>query len=56
MKKRGLQPESVTLPHNTEGHWIGNKNAKNVIVYYHGAFQPRVTWRNPSTGTCRAKT
>lgn len=37
MKKRGLQPETVTLPHDTEGHWIGNKNAKNVIVYYHGA-------------------
>ncbi|KGO75254.1 Alpha/beta hydrolase fold-3 [Penicillium italicum] len=36
MKKRGLQPETVVLPHNTEGHWIGNKNAKNVIVYYHG--------------------
>ncbi|CAI7581140.1 unnamed protein product [Penicillium discolor] len=36
MKKRGLQPETVTLPHDTEGHWIGNKNAKNVIVYYHG--------------------
>lgn len=37
MKKRGLKPETVALPHNTEGHWIGNKNAKNVIVYYHGA-------------------
>ncbi|CRL22773.1 unnamed protein product [Penicillium camemberti] len=36
MKKRGLQPETVALPHDTEGHWIGNKNAKNVIVYYHG--------------------
>lgn len=37
MKKHGLQPETVALPHNTEGYWIGNKNAKNVIVYYHGA-------------------
>ncbi|CAI7628806.1 unnamed protein product [Penicillium glandicola] len=36
MKKHGLQPETVTLPHDTEGHWIGNKNAKNVIIYYHG--------------------
>ncbi|KAJ5511842.1 Alpha/beta hydrolase fold-3 [Penicillium expansum] len=36
MKKHGLQPETVALPHNTEGYWIGNKNAKNVIVYYHG--------------------
>lgn len=38
MKKHGLQPETVTLPHNTEGHWIGNKDAKTVIIYYHGAF------------------
>ncbi|KAG0154955.1 Steryl acetyl hydrolase 1 [Penicillium digitatum] len=36
MKKHGLQPETVTLPHNTEGHWIGNKDAKTVIIYYHG--------------------
>ncbi|KAJ5985918.1 hypothetical protein N7499_007793 [Penicillium canescens] len=36
MKKRGLQPETVALPHGAEGHWLGNKNAKNVIVYYHG--------------------
>lgn len=38
MKKRGLQPEVVQLPHGTEGYWIGNKNAKNVIVYYHGMY------------------
>lgn len=37
MKKHGLKPETVVLPHNTEGHWIGNKDAKNVIIYYHGA-------------------
>ncbi|KAJ5188329.1 Alpha/beta hydrolase fold-3 [Penicillium cf. griseofulvum] len=36
MKKRGLEPETVALPHGAEGHWLGNKNAKNVIVYYHG--------------------
>ncbi|KAJ5950500.1 uncharacterized protein N7479_008913 [Penicillium vulpinum] len=36
MKKRGLQPETVALPHGAEGHWLGNKNAKNVIIYYHG--------------------
>lgn len=36
MKKRGLQPEVVQLPHDTEGYWIGNKNAKNVVVFYHG--------------------
>ncbi|KAJ5135458.1 uncharacterized protein N7515_004736 [Penicillium bovifimosum] len=36
MKKRGLALEVVPLPHDTEGYWLGNKNAKNVIVYYHG--------------------
>ncbi|KAJ5793871.1 hypothetical protein N7457_000470 [Penicillium paradoxum] len=36
MKKRGLDAETVQLPHDTEGHWLGNKNAKKVIVYYHG--------------------
>lgn len=41
MRKRGLEPEIVSLPHNTEGYWLGNKNAKNVLVYYHG-MSPRV--------------
>ncbi|KAJ5727941.1 hypothetical protein N7493_005761 [Penicillium malachiteum] len=36
MKKRGLEPEGVSLPHNADGYWIGNKNAKKVLVYYHG--------------------
>ncbi|KAE8352727.1 alpha/beta hydrolase fold protein [Aspergillus coremiiformis] len=36
MNKNGCQPESVTLKHGAQGHWIGNKNAKNVIIYYHG--------------------
>lgn len=36
MKKKGLVPEQVSLPHDTEGYWIGNKTAKNVLVYYHG--------------------
>jgi acetyl esterase/lipase len=36
MQKRGLQPEIVSLPHNTEGFWLGNKNAKNVVIYFHG--------------------
>lgn len=36
MQRRGLQPEVVDLPHGTEGYWLGNKNAKNVIIYYHG--------------------
>lgn len=36
MRKRGLEPDIVPLPHNVEGYWLGNKNAKNVLVYYHG--------------------
>jgi hypothetical protein len=36
MQRRGLQPEVVDLPHGTEGYWLGNKDAKNVIIYYHG--------------------
>lgn len=36
MKGKSLQPDTVTLPHGAKGHWIGNKNAKKVIVYYHG--------------------
>lgn len=27
---------SVPLKHGAVGHWVGDKNAKNVIVYYHG--------------------
>ncbi|KAK1146499.1 hypothetical protein N8T08_002928 [Aspergillus melleus] len=36
MESRSLEPESVTLNHGATGHWIGNKNAKNVMIYYHG--------------------
>jgi hypothetical protein len=42
MKKRGLELETVPLPHDTEGYWLGNKNAKNVIIYYHGTFYPNL--------------
>ncbi|GES59241.1 alpha/beta hydrolase fold protein [Aspergillus terreus] len=36
MKSKGLHPETVTLAHGAKGHWIGNPNAKKVIIYYHG--------------------
>lgn len=36
-KNNGQQPETVTLPHDAEGFWLGNKNAKKVLVYYHGS-------------------
>lgn len=28
--------QSVTLDHGAHGHWIGDKNADNVIVWFHG--------------------
>ncbi|KAL4995093.1 Alpha/Beta hydrolase protein [Aspergillus recurvatus] len=36
MKQNHLTPETVTLNHGAQGLWVGNKNAKNVVVYYHG--------------------
>lgn len=36
MNQKRLPTETVTLPHGTVGHWIGKKDAKNVLVYYHG--------------------
>lgn len=35
-EKSGFTPETITLPSDTQAHWIGNKNAKKVILYYHG--------------------
>ncbi|RAK98598.1 putative 6-hexanolactone hydrolase [Aspergillus ibericus CBS 121593] len=36
MARRGLQPDTVLLNHGAKGHWIGNKDAKKVLIYYHG--------------------
>ncbi|KAF7161996.1 hypothetical protein CNMCM5623_007367 [Aspergillus felis] len=36
MTKQGLQAQTVTLKHGARGHWIGNRDAKNVVIYYHG--------------------
>lgn len=35
---RGVRqtPETVQLGHGALGHWIGDKNAKNVLIWYHG--------------------
>lgn len=35
-KKQGFEAQTVQLEHGGLGHWIGNKDAKNVLVYYHG--------------------
>ncbi|KAJ5618959.1 hypothetical protein N7510_002943 [Penicillium lagena] len=36
MEGSGQAPETVKLAHGAVGHWVGNKNAKNVLIYYHG--------------------
>ena len=36
----GFAPESITLPGGTQAHWIGNKDAKKVILWFHGMYQP----------------
>ncbi|KAJ5611973.1 hypothetical protein N7510_005167 [Penicillium lagena] len=36
MHKGGHRPEIVSLAHDAEGFWLGNKDAKTVVVYYHG--------------------
>ena len=35
-KKAGVEVDTVELKEGGLGHWIGNKKAKNVLVYYHG--------------------
>jgi len=35
-KKKGFPPESVPLQHGGQGHWLGRKNAKYVLIFYHG--------------------
>ncbi|KAF2189098.1 alpha/beta hydrolase fold domain-containing protein [Zopfia rhizophila CBS 207.26] len=35
-KDKEFAPESITLPDGAQAHWIGSKNAKKLIVYYHG--------------------
>ncbi|KAJ5335563.1 hypothetical protein N7452_007966 [Penicillium brevicompactum] len=35
-KKTGIYPESVDLGAGAHGHWIGDRNADNVIVWFHG--------------------
>jgi hypothetical protein len=35
-KENGFVPQSITLPSGAQAHWIGNKSAKQVVIYYHG--------------------
>ncbi|KAG6040953.1 hypothetical protein E4U41_006544 [Claviceps citrina] len=31
-----MEPETVDLGHGALGHWLGSKDAKNVLIWYHG--------------------
>ncbi|KAK2612487.1 hypothetical protein QQS21_001425 [Conoideocrella luteorostrata] len=31
-----IKAETVDLGHGAQGHWLGNKDAKNVLIWYHG--------------------
>lgn len=47
MSKNGFQPETVSLAHDAEGLWIGNKNAKKVVIYYHGVYYSAILLTDP---------
>ncbi|KAB8226571.1 Alpha/Beta hydrolase protein [Aspergillus novoparasiticus] len=36
MQSRGAVTQSIALKHGAKGHWIGDKNARNVLIWYHG--------------------
>ncbi|KAK2590978.1 hypothetical protein QQS21_011337 [Conoideocrella luteorostrata] len=31
-----LKPQTIELGNGAKGHWVGDKNAKNVLIWYHG--------------------
>ncbi|OJD12732.1 hypothetical protein AJ78_06710 [Emergomyces pasteurianus Ep9510] len=35
-KKASRPVQSVELPYGVHGHWVGDKDAKNVLIWYHG--------------------
>lgn len=39
--KKGIKPQSVDLGDGASGHWIGDPNAKNVLIWIHG--KPTIT-------------
>jgi hypothetical protein len=38
-KKTGAPLQSVELGNGALGHWVGDRNADNVLVWYHGMYQ-----------------
>lgn len=39
-KKERFQPDTLALDSGCKAHWLGNKGAEKVIVYYHGIHWP----------------
>jgi acetyl esterase/lipase len=35
-KAQKITPQTIDLPNGTKANWIGKKDAKNVLIYYHG--------------------
>lgn len=33
-----VKPETVDLGYGAKGHWIGDKDAQNVLIWYHGKY------------------
>jgi hypothetical protein len=38
MKRKGVKPETVFFKDGALGHWLGNKDAKKVVIYFPGMF------------------
>lgn len=38
VRSKGIKPQSVNLMHGAKGHWVGDPNAENVLIWYHGRF------------------
>lgn len=36
VKKVGVKPQSVDLGHGALGHWVGDRDATNVLIWFHG--------------------
>ncbi|BAE66241.1 unnamed protein product [Aspergillus oryzae RIB40] len=41
MQSRGGVPQTIEFEYGAKGHWIGNKNARNVLIWYHVSFNVR---------------
>jgi len=39
-KSKDVEPQIVNLPSGANAFWIGDKNTREVIIYYHGTLSP----------------